>query len=104
MKIVLNNTEAAIFAGGKLLIPGTNSISDGSFDEKKGDVKDFVSNGDLTIYDSEKMTDADKKKAVDNITTQENLEALEKGVKGVDTSKAKKKLDDFEKQLKKQQA
>ena len=50
------------------------------------------------------MTDADKKKAVDNITTQENLEALEKGVKGVDTSKAKKKLDDFDKQLKKQQA
>lgn len=103
MKIVINNTEAAIFAGGKLLIPGTNVINEG-FNEKKDDVKDFVSNGDLTIQDPEKMTDADKKKAVDNITTQENLEALEKGVKGVDTSKAKKKLDDFDKQLKKQQA
>lgn len=103
MKIVINNTEAAIFAGGKLLIPGTNVISEG-FNEKQDDVKAFVSNGDLTIRDPEKMTDADKKKAVDNITTQENLEALEKGVKGVDTSKAKKKLDDFDKQLKKQQA
>lgn len=104
MKIVINNTEAAIFAGGKLLIPGTNVITDGSFNDKKDDVKAFVDNGDLSIQDSDKMTEADKKKAVDNITTQENLDALEKGVKGVDTSKAKKKLDDFEKQLKKQQA
>ena len=104
MKIVINNTEASIFAGGKLLIPGTNVIADGSFNDKKDDVKAFVDGGELTIQDPEKMTDADKKKAVDNITTKENLEALEKGVKGVDTSKAKKKLDDFDKQLKKQQA
>lgn len=104
MKVVINNTESAIFAGGKLLIPGTNVVDDKSFDADKDDAKAFIKDGLLSVKDSGKMTEEDKKKAVENITTKENLEALEKSVKGVDTSKAKKILDDFDNQLKKQQA
>ena len=48
-----------------------------------------------------KMTDKDKAEAVDNVTNRKNLESLEKNVKGVDTSKAKKKLALLDEQLKK---
>ena len=47
------------------------------------------------------MTDKDKAEAVDNVTNRKNLESLEKNVKGVDTSKAKKKLALLDEQLKK---
>ena len=35
MKVIINNTEAAIYACGKLLIPGTNVLDDKEFDEGK---------------------------------------------------------------------
>lgn len=101
MKIVINNTESSIFADGKLLIPGTNVLE--SFDEKQADAAAFVSNGSLEIKEPEKMTDKDKEKAVNEITNRDNLEKLEKALPKVDTSKAKKKLDNFDQQLKKQQ-
>lgn len=101
MKVIINNTEAAIYTCGKLLIPGTNVLDDKEFDEGKDDAKAFVSSGELTVKDADKMSDADKKKAVDNITTHKAAKDLKKAVKGVDTSEAEKKLDKFDEQLKK---
>lgn len=98
--IVINNTESAIFADGKLLIPGTNVLD--SFDANKGDVKAFIENGDIKVGDSEKMNDKDKAEAVENITNRENLEKVEKTFPKLDTKKAKQKLDKFDEQLKKQ--
>lgn len=100
MKIVINNTESAIFADGKLLIPGTNVLP--SFNEEDGSVKSFVKNGDLEVKDSEKMDDKDKAKAVEEITNRDTLEKVEKTFPKLDTSKAKKKLDKLDEQLKKQ--
>lgn len=101
MKVVINHTESAIFACGMLLIPGTNVVEDDKFDETKSDAKPFIDGGQLSVKDTAKMTDKDKAEAVDNVTNRKNLEALEKNVKGVDTSKAKKKLDLLDEQLKK---
>ena len=39
MKVIINNTEAAIFTCGKLLIPGTNVLDDKEFDEGKDDAQ-----------------------------------------------------------------
>lgn len=98
--IVINNTERAIFADGQMLIPGTNVLD--SFDTEKGDVKAFVANSEITVKDSEKMTNEEKDKAVEEITNRETLEKVEKTFPKLDTSKAKKKLDKFDEQLKKQ--
>lgn len=98
-KIVINNTKSAIYVNKTLLIPGTNVVD--SFDENDNSVKGFIGNGDLSVKDSEKMNEADKKEAVENITDRGNLEKLGKSVKGVDTKKAKEKLDKFDEQLKK---
>lgn len=99
-KIVINNTESAIFADGKLLIPGTNVLD--SFDTEKGDVKAFIENGNLDVKDSDKMDDKAKEKAVENITSRETLDKVEKTFPKLDTKKAKAKLDKFDEQLKKQ--
>lgn len=98
-KIVINNTTSAIFADGKLLIPGTNVLD--SFDTEKSDVKAFIENGDLEVNYQAKMDDKAKNKAVSNITNRETLEKFEKAFPNVDSSKAKKKLDAFEDALKK---
>lgn len=98
-KIVINNTESAIFADGKLLIPGTNVLD--SFDTEKSDAKAFIENGDLEVNEPAKMDEKSKEKAVSNITSRETLEKIEKALPKVDTSKAKKKLDAFEDALKK---
>lgn len=98
--IVINNTERAIFADGKMLIPGTNVLD--SFDTEKGDVKAFVANGELNVKESDKMDDKAKEEAVENITSRETLEKVEKTFPKLDTSKAKKKLDKFDELLKKQ--
>ncbi|MBO7412847.1 MAG: hypothetical protein J6U20_04195 [Fibrobacter sp.] len=100
MKIIINNTERAIFADGKLLIPGTNVLE--AFDAEQGDVKSFIENGELEVKDADKMDDKAKEKAVENVTNRETLEKVEKTFPKLDTSKAKKKLDNFDEQLKKQ--
>lgn len=100
MKIVINNTERAIFADGKLLIPGTNVVD--SFDAEKGDVKSFIENGEIEVNDSEKMDAKAQEKAVENITSRDTLEKVEKTFPKLDTKKAKNKLDKFDEQLKKQ--
>lgn len=101
MKIVINNTTAAIYACGKLLVPGTNVLEDKEFDAEKDDAKAFISGGELTVKDPDKMTDADKKNAVENVTTRDAAKGLKKAVKGIDTTAAEKKLDKFDEQLKK---
>ena len=98
-KIVINNTTSAIFADGKLLIPGTNVLD--SFNTEKSDVKAFIENGDLEVNDQSKMDDKAKDKAVSNITNRETLEKIETAFPKLDTSKAKKKLDAFDEALKK---
>lgn len=100
-KIVINNTKAAIYAGGKLLVPGTSVIDDKDFDETKSDVKPFIDGGSLTVKASDKMTDADKKAAVENVTTREAVKGLKKAVKDINTKPAEEKLDKFDEQLKK---
>ena len=101
MKVVINTTTAAIYACGKLLIPGTNVLDDKEFDADKADAKSFIESGALTVKDPEKMTEADKKKAVENVTTREAVKGLKKAVKGIDTKPAEEKLDKFDEQLKK---
>lgn len=101
MKVVINNTTAAIYASGKLLIPGTNVLEDNEFDAEKADAKAFIEGGELSVKDSDKMTDADKKKAVENVTNRETVKSLKKAVKGIDTKAAEEMLDKFEEQLKK---
>lgn len=101
MKIVINNTVAAIYCCGKLLIPGTNVLEDKDFDAEKDDAKVFISGGELTVKDADKMNDDDKKKAVENVTSREAVKGLKKAVKGINTETAEKKLDKFDEQLKK---
>lgn len=101
MKVVINKTTAAIYACGKLLIPGTSVLEDKEFDAEKDDAKSFIKHGDLTVKDAEKMTEADKKEAVKNVTTREAVNGLQKAVKGIDTKPAEEKLDKFDEQLKK---
>lgn len=101
MKIVINNTRAAIYVCGKLLIPGTNVLEDKDFDAEKDDAKAFISGGELTVKDADKMSDADKKKAVENVTSRDAVKGLKKAVKGIDTTPAEKELDKFDEQLKK---
>ena len=98
--IVINNTEHSIYADGKFLIPGTNVLE--SFDSKKSDAEAFIKNKEITVKDSEKMTKEEKGKAVEEITNRETLEKVEKTFPDLDTSKAKKRLDKFDDQLKKQ--
>lgn len=100
-KVVINNTVAAIYAGGKLLIPGTNVVDDKEFNAEKDDVKSFIKGDSLSVKDSDKMTDADKKKAVENLTSREAVKDLKEAVKGVDTKPAEEKLDQLDEQLKK---
>lgn len=101
MKIVINNTEQAIYADGKLLIPGTNVLD--KIGSDKSDVKAFIKNGDIEIKDSEKLSEADKAKAVDNVTSHDALDKLKNAVPGIDASKAEKTLKKFEDQIKKMQ-
>lgn len=101
MKIVINNTDHAIYADGKLLIPGTNVLD--KIGSDKPDVKAFVKNGDLEIKDSDKLSDADKAKAVDNVTSHDTLDKLKDAVPGIDASKAEKTLKKFDDQIKKMQ-
>ena len=101
MKIVINNTDHAIYADGKLLIPGTNVLD--KIGSDKPDVKAFVKNGDLDIKDSDKLDDSDKVKAVNNVTNHDTLDKLKDAVPGIDVSKAEKTLKKFDDQIKKMQ-
>ena len=73
MKIVINNTEHAIYADGKLLIPGTNVLD--KIGSDKSDVKAFIKNGDIEIKDSEKLSEADKAAIAQRMTDGASLEA-----------------------------
>lgn len=95
MKIVHNKTLHCIFANGILLIPGTNCLE--SFDENTDAAKHFIDIEEITVKDSEKMSEKEQQKAVDNATTHANLETLRKTFKKVDTSKRKKTLTDYDK-------
>lgn len=101
MKVVINNTTAAIYVCGKLLVPGTNVLEDKEFDAEKDDAKSFIKGGELSVKEADKMTEDDKKKAVENVTTREAVKGLKKAVKGIDTAPAEQKLDKFDEQLKK---
>jgi len=101
MKIVINKTRAAIYAGGKLLIPGTNVLEDDAFDEGKDDVKSFIDGGSVVVKEAKNLTAEDKKKAVGNINDRGNLKKLKEAVKGIDTAAAEQKLSKFDDMLKK---
>ena len=76
MKIVINKTRAAIYAGGKLLIPGTNVLEDDGIDENKDDMKSFIEGGSVVVKDTKNLTAEDKKDAVGNINDRGNLKKL----------------------------
>ena len=100
MKVIINNTKHAVYASGKLLIPGTNVVDGKEFDEEKSDVKSLIANGDIEVNSSDKMDDKAKKKAVSEITSQEALKKLSETFPKLDVSSAKEKLEEFDKQLK----
>lgn len=91
-KVVINNTAHAIQVGGVFLIPGTNIVD--SIDAKLA--SDMVESGKLTVNDSEKMDEAQKKNAVEKSNTKSTLDKLDGMFKGVDTKKRKKELDEFD--------
>lgn len=99
MKIVTNKTKHGVFCNGVMLVPGTNCID--KFDEASFDAKTCIEDGYIDVKDSEKMTEAEQKQAVSNANTHATLETLQKTFKKVDTSSQKKKLDDFDKAIKK---
>lgn len=101
MKIVINKTRAAIYAGGKLLIPGTNVLEDDGIDENKDDMKSFIEGVSVVVKDAKNMTAEDKKDAVGNINDRGNLKKLKEAVKGIDTAPAEQKLSKFDDMLKK---
>lgn len=96
MKFVINTTSHAIYVDGTLLIPGTNALS--KFDEKKA--ASFISNGDVEIKEGSKISDADKKKVIDNANTSATIKAVKKAFPGLDTSSQEEKIGKFEKQIK----
>lgn len=100
MKVIINTTKHAVYASGKLLIPGTNVVDDKEFDEGKSDVKSLIANGDIEVNSSDKMDDKAKKKAVSEITSQDALKKLSETFPKLDVSSAKEKLEEFEKQVK----
>lgn len=99
MKIVNNKTMHGVFCNGIMLVPGTNCIDD--FDASTTDAKFFTEDGTIEIKDSDKMDDKEQAEAVKNANTHATLDTLQKTFKKVDTSKQKKKLDDFENAVKK---
>lgn len=98
MKIVINKTSHGIYAAGHLLVPGTNCLE--KFDETKYDVKKLAGLGQIVVKDPEKMSEAEQVEAVEKTNLQSTLETLGKTFKNVDTSKRKKKLDDYDKAVK----
>ena len=102
MKIVNNKTKHGIYVNGLMLVPGTNPID--TFDETTSQVKAFVDDGSLEIKEADKMTEKEQQDAVNNANTKASLEKLAKTFKKVDTSKQKKKLDDFDTAVKEAEA
>ena len=100
MKVIINNTKHAVYASGKLLIPGTNVVEDKEFDDEKSDVKSLIANGDIEVYSSDKMDDKAKKKAVSEITSPDALKKLSETFPKLDVSSAKERLEEFDKQVK----
>ena len=101
-KILINKTESAIYACGKLLIPGTNVVEE-DIDVEASDLKPFIDGGSIAVKDPEKVSEADKKEIVDNITNRATVKSVKKAVKNINTEAAEKKIDAFEEQLKKAQ-
>lgn len=98
MKVIINKTKHGIFCNGVMLVPGTNCLE--AFDDASFDAKTCIDREDIVVSDADKMTAKEQEKAVENANTHATLETLQKKFKNVDTSKQKKKLDDFEKQIK----
>lgn len=97
MKIVINKTLHGIYVNRTMLVPGTNCLDD--FDDSTYEAKYFIDNEDIVVQEPSKMTEKEKEKAVENANTTATLDKLQKNFKGVDTSKRRKVLDKFDKDV-----
>lgn len=98
MKIVFNNTLSILNYEGNQILPGSNVVE--SFNEKHPIIGLYINSGEIEVIDSEKATEREKKKALNEANSIKTVKALKALYPKIDVSKQEQKIESFGKAVK----
>lgn len=93
MKIVFNNSLSILNYEGVQILPGSNIVE--SFNEKHPIIGLYINSGELEVIDSEKATEREKKRALNEANSIKTLRALKALYPKLDVSRQEQRIESF---------
>lgn len=93
MKIVFNNSLSILNYEGNQILPGSNVVE--SFNEKHPIIDLYINSGEIESIDSEKATEREKKRALNEANSIKTVKALKSLYPKIDVSKREQKIESF---------